>query len=490
MSDRLRLVTRAADGTPTTIRDLENGSTYAKARGSFEVASAPGKPIVAGDVRRYGGGRTVGEVHENASLRWSAYVTGATADEVIGNVEAMLSELLSGDRGMYLEWRPDGATSSVFREVRGPASYSLRYQWAEFAGARVLPVDVQIPVAPLAEGQRVTTSATGLTFPAVVPLAVPVPGTAPAKMDLTVFTNSPGSGLSHYWGLVSWWKRQGTPAAGCVAPFGVHQSVLSGFGWGSAADSDALGGSMLERTPNPADGTEKAEAILKFDPTCVTPDDFEGDTRDLEVWARMKSGTSGIRVLVEISDTESVTQNAMVRYTAEYGTGGRSLGSPGSSEWRWYRLGVLPMPVRAGLGPMYLTLQFSNPAAVVSWPVPKLDCVVVVPARQRAMMPTGKATPAAPGRWQSMPGDWARRVNADLTSDVAVAAPATSAPAGMVPGRGLGGAPIHPEPGATDVLALVCRSVPDNPSFPADVAPATGNVVADITARHFAAAGA
>lgn len=150
MADRVRLVTFSAGGRPVVVRDLEDGADFRKVAESFAIA-APGKrQSMAGTNRRYGGSRQVGESHDNGAVAWTAMVSGATADAALVNAEGLISDLEVALGGRYLEFRPDGATRSVFFEVRGTAEWTPKYKWREFAGAQLWVNDVKIPVAPLA----------------------------------------------------------------------------------------------------------------------------------------------------------------------------------------------------------------------------------------------------------------------------------------------------------------------------------------------------
>jgi hypothetical protein len=151
MSDILRLVRLSAGGRPVTVRDLENGSTFAKVGKTFGVVEGNRKQQQATVARRYAGSRATGESQENATIQWMSLVSGANvADQTCANADAMLADFEAWTPGLLVEFRPDGASRSTFFDVRGPASWVPHYDWAQFAGARSITVDVQVPVAPVA----------------------------------------------------------------------------------------------------------------------------------------------------------------------------------------------------------------------------------------------------------------------------------------------------------------------------------------------------
>jgi hypothetical protein len=151
MSDLLRVVTLSAGGRPIVVQDLENGSTFAKGRGTLQVQQGQRKQQQAGPSRRNAGTRAIGESQDNATVQWTSLVSGANvADQTCANADQMIAVFENWAPGMLLEFRPDGASRSTFFDVRGPAVWQPKYDWAQFAGARSLEVDVQVPVAPVA----------------------------------------------------------------------------------------------------------------------------------------------------------------------------------------------------------------------------------------------------------------------------------------------------------------------------------------------------
>jgi hypothetical protein len=101
----------------------------------------------------------------------------------------------AGPPGLYLEWRPDGATNSVFYEVRGPATWKPNYRWVQFAGIHSLTCEIQVPVAPLAVGAPIVIGPFTQDLPAVIELDQTIPGDATALMTVKIALPS-GIGLA------------------------------------------------------------------------------------------------------------------------------------------------------------------------------------------------------------------------------------------------------------------------------------------------------
>jgi hypothetical protein len=150
MSDTLRLVMFSPGGRPVVVRDLENGSTYMKYRDSFAIAPPPRRQQMAALSRRYGGSRAVGELHDNGTIGWTALVTGGTPDVALANVEGLVADWEVALGGRYIEFRPDGGSSSVFFEIRAPAEWTWKYAQPQFSGALSSIVECKVQVAPLA----------------------------------------------------------------------------------------------------------------------------------------------------------------------------------------------------------------------------------------------------------------------------------------------------------------------------------------------------
>ena len=137
---------------PITLKDFEDGTTFFSQRDSFKVERPDRKTVFAQSNRRYGGGLAVQETHDNAILSFTAFVAGTSADHVNGVMEATLSIIESTRRDIFFEWRPEGASASIFYEIRGPGVWKLGYSRPLYAGADAWLCEIAIPVAPLATG--------------------------------------------------------------------------------------------------------------------------------------------------------------------------------------------------------------------------------------------------------------------------------------------------------------------------------------------------
>ncbi len=456
MSDRLRLVTRAADGTPTTIRDYENGTTFVKARDSFGIASPAARPVQSADVRRYGGSRTVGETHENGSIKWRSLVAGDSGDAVVENVEAMLAELQTGAGGLFVEWRPDGTTESAFYEVRGPGSYVVNYQWSEFAGARVLPVDIQVPIAPLARGAVSETAVTSRVLPTVLEID-DVAGRAGALADVEMSFDALSGDGSVRWALAAWWPRQRTPTSGYAAPLGIHEAEsipLISSSWGASTSGAGFSGGSGARCAS--FGAEFVAAGVLIDMAAADPDPF-ASTLDVEVFARVQIA-SGVDEPFLYASAAPMGSSILPTQVAADVPAGRFLREASSgSHFRLARLGVFTLPAGAAAG--LWAIRVEGATGSDSDGAFDLDYVMVVPARSRCMSQTGRSYLSVRS-FAPANGAAVATIRSDLTTTISEDG-GTAHPSG-----GLGGAPIVLPNGDADLLLAVSNMTPDAPDYP------------------------
>lgn len=190
MAELLRYVVLDATGKPNVVFDLNDMNVFANVRESFQITPPAKQAIQAASSRRYGGSYQVGETTDNGQVAWSILVQGVTADDCLVRVEALLTSLEANPFDLLLEWRPDGASESTLYEVRGTGTWTPKYQWVQFAGAQSMVFDVQIPVAPLAQGLPVQIlSSVPTHLPAVFSLAG-IGGDAPAKAEVSIQTDA------------------------------------------------------------------------------------------------------------------------------------------------------------------------------------------------------------------------------------------------------------------------------------------------------------
>src|SRR4051794_14537430 len=117
MADTLRIVRLPDNGRKRTqplldLSDIAAGQ-IAPTRGSWAYAPGAKAATMADAGRRYGGGREVANIQENASMPRTFIVRGATADQALLNFERIIQELEDYE-GKFLEWRPDGASRSGY----------------------------------------------------------------------------------------------------------------------------------------------------------------------------------------------------------------------------------------------------------------------------------------------------------------------------------------------------------------------------------------
>jgi hypothetical protein len=456
--DRRRIVTISPAGTVTTVKDLEDSSSFYAIQDTFTVRAPDRRAIVAERQRRYGGAMTVDERHANGAISWQALVKATTVDGVLLNVEAMLSTLEQPRQDLYYEWRPDGATSSVYYAIRGPAKWAPTYKWAQFTGAKSMIVDIEIPVAPLARGDAITISLGTPTLPAVVALGTSIPGDAPALAAVTMRTT--GGAAPPIWALFGWSKRPGTPLASSVAPFGIieAETAVSLATWASFGADATYRGSSGVRATTAGAGTASASFVV--DPSVLAVDDFAVADTDVEVWARvaLDGGVVSPKVTLSI-EPNAGTSFGQRSYSAEYGSAGKLLPVPSTTgvKFRFVKLGTLSMPVDTA-APVKWNVRVDASWATGSAGVFGLDYLVMVPARARALSPSGKPNDAFYPDFIASTSDTAKTIDSDLSGKVASGA----ANAGR--DSGLGGSLIELPPGTVDVLVKLSSLVADDPT--------------------------
>lgn len=456
MADIRRIVTLAADGTPTTVRSLEDGTNYFTVRDSFTIKAPPRRTVMAAGTRRYEGSRAVAETHDNAEVSWKALVAGSSADDVLARVENMLGDLEAARTDLWIQWQPDGSSKTTYYEVRGPATWNMTYQWASYAGAWCMYVDIAIPVAPLArQGTPQTISISSTTMPAVVSLGSAITGDAPAKADVSLRTS--GGSAAPIWALIAWWKRvTATPLSGSVAPFGVIEAESGTLTtWSSSGSGSTRGGNYI--VTNPSGSAGSATATYALDPSVVQPDDW-ASTVDVEVWARVQIG--GL-VAPKITLTRRPSAGASFGsygYPPIYGSAGKQLVNPSSGTvFRFMHVGTLTFPVDP-ITPVKWDLTLTMSWAAGSSGTAAMDYLCLVPARARCLSPTGKANDSTYPQFIRSTSDTTRTVRSDLSGATA------SATANSAPDAGLGGSPILLPPGDVDMLIKLSSLVPDDPT--------------------------
>lgn len=456
MADRRRIVTLDSAGTATTIVDLENSSTVQAIQGTFKVAGPPRRQVIAQRVRRYGGGRVVFETHDNGTISETLLVRGATADICLANASAVYAALESARTDLFYEWRPDGATNSNFYEIRGPAELDADYKWLEFVGARVLQVQVKIPVAPLARLTPQTFAISSGTLPRVLALTG-IGGDAPALADVTLRATWPVDIPA--FALFGWWKHPtASPLASSVAPLGLieAETSVSNSGWTViGTDANYRGSNGLRVT---ASGAGTSKAAFSIDPSILPADDFADDELDIEVWARVEMASTLVspRLAVSVLPDAGLSYGAQ-SYSAEFGSLGRLVTVPQSgTRFRMTRLGVITVPVDPSQ-PVKWRIQIDGAWDAGSSGSFGLDYLMCVPARARACSKSGVPFDANYTFFIRDALDISKTIRSDLSGLAGAGAGNKGRDAG------LGGSLIELPPGDVDMLIKLSSYVPDSP---------------------------
>ena len=455
--DRRRIVTLAADGTPTTVKDLADDVNFFAVRDSFTVKAPARKTVMAQQTRRYGGATAVSESHENGAIAWKALVKADTADHCNQAVEALLGALESARLDLFFEWRPDGATSSVFYEIRGPAKWQSDYKQMQYAGALSMMVDIEIPVGPLARSAPSTQTISSTTFPLHKTDLTSIAGDAPALCDVSVRTS--GGSAAPVWALIGWCQRPSSPLSSSVAPFGIIEAETGTLSTWAAIGTDAtFRGSNGVRTTTSGSGT--ASAVFPVDPSTMAADAFTRGTIDIEVWARVElaSGVVSPKLTLSLEPNAGSSFGAS-QYSQEYGSAGKLLTLPSSgTRFRLVRLGTLTMPVDP-VSPLKWNVKVAASWASASSGSFGLDYLVMVPVKQRACGKTGVANDSAYPKFISSTSDTTKTIRGqDLSGLVG------SAAGNQGRDSGLGGSPIELPPGNVDLVVVLSSVVPDDPT--------------------------
>ena len=154
IADRLRFVRFRDGGQVQVLLDVADNTTYTIKRDELTFQAPNRKRVEVAYQRRYGGRRTVGEQHDNGIITCAWFVAGASNDLALNAASALLQmfEAPLAAPALLLEWRPSGATKSIYFEVRGCADWDPQYSWITFSARPTLEFKVSIVVSPLAYG--------------------------------------------------------------------------------------------------------------------------------------------------------------------------------------------------------------------------------------------------------------------------------------------------------------------------------------------------
>lgn len=154
--DRLRLVTIAASGRPQVVRDLNDGTTVSLIRDTLAFAPPQANTLSTASGRRFEGTQPVQQSHANATAAAEWYVGDGvmSQDAALELAEQIALQVNSARPDLRLEWRPEGASFSLFIELRGPGVAGLQYRWIEWQGTKKLHIKLDWSTAPLGQGAQ------------------------------------------------------------------------------------------------------------------------------------------------------------------------------------------------------------------------------------------------------------------------------------------------------------------------------------------------
>ncbi len=151
MADRIRLG-RFVKKRFEPILDLNDLTVYAFVKDTLNFVLGEARQNVASTERRYGGGQVVSEVHDNGRLEAEWYVGGSTKDEALANADKLAAAMASTQPGLYVEDRPEGASKSVYYELRGPGGPQFVRSWSRWSSTGKLHLRMVAPTAPIPVG--------------------------------------------------------------------------------------------------------------------------------------------------------------------------------------------------------------------------------------------------------------------------------------------------------------------------------------------------
>jgi hypothetical protein len=191
-NEKLEVVQLSASNTVESLLNLNDGIHFFMGTKTFKVVAPVATRVEAANQRRWGGAKQVGETHSNGMVAWEAMVAGATEQQAIEKVETLLTQLAANpvQPRLYLLWQAAGVSEPTLYEARGTGHSEPLFDVGALEGAGLFPIQVEIPVAPLALGLPVQVySKAGLTLPEVIQVTG-VPGDAPAKAEVSIETGA------------------------------------------------------------------------------------------------------------------------------------------------------------------------------------------------------------------------------------------------------------------------------------------------------------
>lgn len=191
-NERLAVVELNAANAVVELLNLNDGIHFFMGTKTFKVVAPVATRVEAANQRRWGGAKQVGETHANGMVAWEAMVAGSSEQQAIEKVEVLLAQLAANpvQPRLYLLWQAAGVSEPTLYEMRGTGHFEPLFDVGALEGAGLFPVQVEIPVAPLALGLPVKVyEKAGLVLPEVLSITG-VPGDAPCKAEVSIETGS------------------------------------------------------------------------------------------------------------------------------------------------------------------------------------------------------------------------------------------------------------------------------------------------------------
>jgi hypothetical protein len=151
-AEKLEVIQLSASNTVESLLNLNDGTHYFMGTKTFKIVAPAVTRIEAQDQRRWGGAQQVGEVHANGMVTWEAMVAGTSEQQAIEKVETLLAQLAANPRRLWLLWQAAGVTQPSLYEARGTGHWEPLFDVGALEGAGLFPIQVEVPVAPLAQG--------------------------------------------------------------------------------------------------------------------------------------------------------------------------------------------------------------------------------------------------------------------------------------------------------------------------------------------------
>lgn len=218
-----------------------------------------------------------------------------------------------------------------------------------------------------------------------------IPGTAPALVDAEV---SPNHGLGAYHAMLAWNRPLSSQANPAFGPVSAELAgTPTGTGWSLVADANALSGDVRRLNMATMAGA-KLEFLLGDD--SLDPDPFTEECL-VEFWLVMTVPTTAVALTIaaRTNPLGSVGTVGEDRWTLDWGPYGRRIPTPPAAGRMAYRLGTIPIAVfehAPGAQGTYFYVEFSAGTSTGNLDIDHLVCV---PAKRRALGPTGKLTSQA-----------------------------------------------------------------------------------------------